>query len=359
MEDVIVCGAGPAGCAAAITISRASPTARILLLEAGSYPRPKVCGEFLSPEATALYQSLVADSNDLSSAIRIERVTFHSSAARATLRLPRPALSLTRNVLDHSLWCAASASQVECHEKTRVLHVRRLDDTFEVQTSRDLLQARAVINATGRWSELNNSIEGRTRLIGIKCHFETSEAGPAVCNLHFFPGGYLGRQPIAHNAVSASALVDASRFRNLQDVFSAVNLQDVTAEWKPTMDPITCPPIRFTTPQPTGDGCLNCGDAAAFIDPFAGDGISLALHSGVLAGRIALSGLSGTSIDDVAKLYCREYLTHFAGAFRYAARIRSFALSNSGWKRSLLINGLRFPPLAQAALLRTRASHFA
>jgi choline dehydrogenase-like flavoprotein len=47
--DLIVIGAGPAGCAAAITAARTG--ASVLLHERGHFPRHKVCGEFVSAES--------------------------------------------------------------------------------------------------------------------------------------------------------------------------------------------------------------------------------------------------------------------------------------------------------------------
>ena len=53
MFDTIVVGGGLAGCIAAITLARSHH--RVLLLEAKTYPHPKVCGEFLSPEVIPIF----------------------------------------------------------------------------------------------------------------------------------------------------------------------------------------------------------------------------------------------------------------------------------------------------------------
>ncbi|MGH9566287.1 MAG: FAD-dependent oxidoreductase, partial [Candidatus Angelobacter sp.] len=55
--DLIVVGGGPAGCACAITAARSG--ARVLLLEKETFPRHKVCGEFVSPESVRLLAALL------------------------------------------------------------------------------------------------------------------------------------------------------------------------------------------------------------------------------------------------------------------------------------------------------------
>ena len=76
------------------------------------------------------------------------------------------------------------------------------------------------------------------------------------------------------------------------------------------------------------------GDAAGFIDPFAGDGISLALQSGTLAAQSILPFLRGTiSLEQAHQQYRAEYRKRFAPAFRNAARLRS-ALAAPKWIRN-------------------------
>ncbi|HEY7805441.1 MAG TPA: FAD-dependent oxidoreductase, partial [Orrella sp.] len=50
-SDVLIVGAGPAGCAAAITLAQAGVD--VLLIDQHDFPRDKVCGDGLIPDAMA------------------------------------------------------------------------------------------------------------------------------------------------------------------------------------------------------------------------------------------------------------------------------------------------------------------
>ena len=56
MIDVIIAGAGPAGCVAAIVLARAG--VRVLVLDRARFPRPKLCGDSLNPGAVGLLDRL-------------------------------------------------------------------------------------------------------------------------------------------------------------------------------------------------------------------------------------------------------------------------------------------------------------
>src|SRR5437763_1811893 len=98
--DVAIIGAGPAGCAAAIAAARAG--ASVHLLERGPYPRHKVCGEFVSPEALALLRELLAQGPGasaqaaLAAAPRIARAHVFLGSAHFTARIEPAALSVAR-----------------------------------------------------------------------------------------------------------------------------------------------------------------------------------------------------------------------------------------------------------------------
>jgi flavin-dependent dehydrogenase len=97
------------------------------------------------------------------------------------------------------------------------------------------------------------------------------------------------------------------------------------------------------------------GDAAGFIDPFAGDGISLALHGGTLAAESLVPFFqSRCSLTQAHQQYRDTYHKRFAPAFRNAARLR-LALSAPTWLRSGLISLAGLRSVAGLVVRGTRA----
>src|SRR5258707_8474095 len=147
-------GAGPAGTAAAITASRAG--AHVLLLERGRFPRHKVCGEFVSAESLGLLRTLLASRHVplLDEAIRISQGRLFLDGRTVTTPIDPPAVSIARFDLDAALW----ESCIQCGTDARpatVVQAIAGDDPYRITTSGGAFQARAVINASGRWSNLS------------------------------------------------------------------------------------------------------------------------------------------------------------------------------------------------------------
>lgn len=319
--DLIVVGAGPAGSACAITAARAG--ARVLLLDKDQFPRHKVCGEFVSPESLQLLAWLLG-TDCFQEKPQIDRARIFSAGANVPLPISPPARSIPRFDLDRALVDAARRAGVEIHENTSIREVEA-SARFEVKSAETSFTARAVVNATGRWSQLtDHGAEPRKhKWIGVKGHFREGNPSPSV-DLYFFNGGYCGVQPVDRNTVNACAMVRADAARSLEEVFARQReLWQRSRGWEPVFAPITTSPLYFRRPQTESQGMLLAGDAAAFIDPFAGDGISLALHSGTLAGESLMPFLqSACSLEEVRRNYRAVYMKQFAPAFHNAARVR-------------------------------------
>jgi flavin-dependent dehydrogenase len=81
--------------------------------------------------------------------------------------------------------------------------------------------------------------------------------------------------------------------------------------------------LLFRNPQPVGNGVLMAGDAVAFVDPFVGDGISLALRSGTLAAQCLFLFFRGqSSLQGAAGAYGEAYQQQLASVFRASSKIR-------------------------------------
>ncbi len=350
--DLIVVGAGPAGSACSITAARAGM--RVLLLDKDVFPRQKVCGEFVSPESLRLLEWLLRG-EQFRGQPEVGRARIFSGRAVAGLLIAPPARSIPRFQLDAALLNAARNTGVEALENVTIRDVEQ-GATFRVTSGDQTFVARAVVNAAGRWSQLTQHAVGKdsAKWIGIKGHFQEANPSPSV-DLYFFDGGYCGVQPVGADTVNACAMIHANAARSLEEVFSLQpELYRRSRDWKPVFPAITTSPLYFRAPQTESRGMLLAGDAAAFIDPFAGDGISLALHSGTLAAESLQPFLQGgCGLQQAAQEYHRAYMEQFAPAFRNAARVRML-LSTPPPIRSMLVRLAGFKPFARALVNRTR-----
>lgn len=327
--DLVIVGGGPAGTSAAITAARAGK--RVLVLERGRFPRHKVCGEFVSAESHGLLagllrgtagERLVAEAPALGQA----RIFVDGKVLRAPVE--PAAFSLPRFLLDEALWKAAQAAGVECCGETVVRSVKEAA-AFEVECEGATFAADALIDATGRWSNLRTQPPPRgEKWIGVKAHFREAEPSQTT-DLYFFRGGYCGVQPVGVDAVNACALVRADVASTLEQVFTrSPELARRSRGWQMITEPVSTSPVFFRAPQPLRGRVICAGDAAGFIDPFAGDGIAIALRTGAQAATLEPAA------------YAAWYEREIVPAFRAAARLRKMlGLPSSVRKAALAVLG--------------------
>jgi flavin-dependent dehydrogenase len=362
--DLIVIGGGPAGTAAAITAARSG--VRVLLLEKGCFPRHKVCGEFVSAESLELLSILLAGCESslslLQRAPRIECARIFADDAALDVPVQPAAASIARFELDDALCRAAHSAGVEVRQQQAVQQVR---GARFVSTASHQFEARCIINATGRWSNLTNGdLENRAsrKWLGLKAHFLEPEPELSVA-LYFFKGGYCGVQPVTlegdhESRINVCAMVRTDFARSLPEVLSAhAALRQRSVNWQPLMSPIATFPLILGPPQPRRSGVLMAGDAAGFVDPFIGDGISLALRSGSLAAQSLKAFLDGkTSLEEAAREYHKAYSEEILPVFRASSNIRRlFALPRTVRSGLLKLFG-NAPALTRYLVHKTRAA---
>jgi menaquinone-9 beta-reductase len=350
--DLIVVGAGPAGSACAITAARAD--AKVLLLEKDHFPRQKVCGEFVSSESLGLLHGLLEDVR-FQSCARIASSRIFVDNKTLILPVTPAAQSIPRFDLDPALFAAARRAGVTAHEGILVSEVRQ-NDVFQVNTSAADYTARAVVNATGRWSKLTEfDVSGKDKWLGLKAHFNEPLPSQSV-DLYFFQGGYCGVTPIGPDSVNACAMVRADVAHTLEDVFAREpHLFERSRAWQPLFSAVTTSPLYFREPETESEGVFLAGDAAGFIDPFAGDGISLALQSGTLAAQSVIPFLRGSSsLEQAHRDHQAAYRKRFAPAFRNAARLRR-AFAAPKWARTAALAFANVPAVGKLLVRSTRA----
>ena len=360
MYDLIIIGGGPAGTAAAITASRGG--AHVLLLERGRFPRHKVCGEFVSAESLELLGALLASPHVslLRDAVRIPRSRVFLDGRVLQARIRPPSASIARLDLDAALWQSATSAGAETRQQQAVQSISGAGP-FRVVTSDGEFEARAVINASGRWSNLNRASEAAAvKWLGVKAHFAEASPRDSV-DLYFFDGGYCGVQPVdcsgnGSGRVNAAAMVRADVASTLAEVFSKHPALLVRSRhWQPLSDPVTTSPLMFRVPQPVRDGILLAGDAAGFVDPFVGDGISLALRSGALAAECLLGFFrKNVSLADAEANYQAAYQRRFVPIFKASSKIRRMLRLPRALRKPLLFILESTPAFTEYLVTRTR-----
>ena len=330
--DLAVIGGGPAGTSAAITAARAG--ARVLLLERGRLPRQRVCGEFVSAESLTLLAELLAGSAPmlLSSTLRIPEARLFFDGHCVCTQIDPPGASIARFDLDFALWQAAEQAGINARLETKVESVAGAGP-FTLRTQTEEFQARAVVNASGRWSNLrsahsDSAADRKEKWLGLKAHFFEPSPNPSV-DLYFFEGGYCGVQPLElagsrEDRINACAMVRSDVARSLPEVFAQnAELHARAGNWQPLMEPVSTSPLIFREPEAVENGVLMAGDAAAFVDPFIGDGISLALRSGALASECLVPFFkSEISLAEAALQYRQHYRDRLLPVFRHSSQLR-------------------------------------
>jgi menaquinone-9 beta-reductase len=361
LYDVVVLGGGPAGSSTAITAARAG--ARVLLLDRDRFPRNKVCGEFLSATAVPVLRSLLRNGSEnlIDKALRIQRVNIFSGSKTASSPVAPAALSIARWDLDQALRCEASHSGVDVLEQVTVRSVQG-GGPFEVSADSDVFRCRAVIQATGRWSNLDRAesrpSDGSPKWLGVKAHF-TGEPAADSTDLYFFDGGYCGVQPVnllsnEESRLNVCAVVRADCATSLPEVFARSRLLSARSE-KLTLagKPVTTFPLLFRKPRPVQGNVFCTGDAAGFIDPFVGNGISLALRSGALCGSIVAQFVAGHfELEQALSRYETAYREQLLHSFRAASFVRRSFFGLPEMLRTGLLAASRFAPSATRPDLR-------
>ncbi|WP_435017869.1 NAD(P)/FAD-dependent oxidoreductase [Tundrisphaera sp. TA3] len=305
--DVAIAGAGLAGASLALALARGG--AKVALLDPGTFPRDKLCGEFLSPECWGVLDRIgLAGAVERSGYRPIRRVRLSTPAGRIldaeiAGEDGSPGIGLGRSTLDNLLLAAARAEGVEVFEATRVGGPWVEDGRVAGLRARGAeagefaIRARVAVAADGRHSGLvkqAGTTRGRSwfrpRLFGLKRHLSVGEPGlddgPGVVGLHLVPGGYGGTCRIEGTATNLCALLPESAVRARRGDLGRVAAECLgrnprlarllggstpAGEWK------TVAGVRVQVSTPALPGLLFAGDAQGTVDPLGGQGMTMAL----------------------------------------------------------------------------------
>ncbi len=359
--DVVIAGGGPAGASAAIHL--AMQGARVLVAEQKRFPRAKLCGEFISPECLGHFERLgVMDRMTEAGGAQLTETRFYTRSGRS-VNVPSEwfggasasALGLSRAEMDARLLARARAAGVEVLEEAQA--VRVLTEAGRVRglsfrKDGRVLEVNSLValDATGRARSLARLAEReetdgrrartrRPRLVAFKAHLEEARGAARHCEIYFYRGGYGGLNRV-ENELSNLCFIARARdvracggdaLRVMREVLMKNQRAAQTLEHARVQSDWLAVALegfgrRAIVPAA---GLLAIGDAAAFIDPFTGSGMLMALESGELAARVVARHLGalrgGASFEGVDADYRALYRKTFGARLRVCAMMRRAA----------------------------------
>jgi flavin-dependent dehydrogenase len=212
-------------------------------------------------------------------------------------------LSLTRRVLDEALLERAARAGARLRRGVRATALAREGDGWSVATAGEELRAETVLLATASTTCAAGGarLGARTtswasRAIGVS---RGPEALAGLVELHLFPGGYAGLQPVEGGRANLCLVVRRAAFSALGgwDVLLAhllaasPSLAGRMAGAVPCDGrPLAIAAIPYGLVADRSEGIWRLGDQAAVIPSFTGEGMSLALHGARAAAEAILAG---------------------------------------------------------------------
>ncbi len=358
--EILILGGGLAGLVAAIELGKKY---KVLLLEKDTYPRHRVCGEYVSNEVLPYLQSIGVDpiANRAKKINKFQISTHNGNLVNSDL--PLGGFGMSRYALDALLFKKASAvATIKFETCTEIIFK---NNEFLVAT-KEGIQYRSihVIGAFGKRSNLDkvlnrNFMQQKSSWLAVKGHY-SYPFPDAIVALHNFEGGYCGLSKTETDAVNACYLTTYNSFKKVKNV---TEFQQKVMSENPFLahffenaiplfeEPLTISQISFKDKAPVENHVFMIGDAAGLIHPLCGNGMAMAIHSGKLLSEIFLS----TTLNDrsnLENLYSKKWTQVFSRRLQTGRRIQNILLRPALAKATFSIAKL-FPSVVPKIIKKT------
>jgi flavin-dependent dehydrogenase len=352
-SKVVIAGAGPAG--ASLAIRLANFGIETILIERERFPRQKLCGEFISPECFGHFKTLgVLEDMLAAGGDRIVETRFFESGGKS-IAVPSNwfgqgdfALSLSRAEMDNQLLIRAKKVGVAVFEETSITDLESVDGRVVAIRTRDAngnvsgIEADLFVDATGRsrilsklFEKKHNAVQQHIKpgLIGFKAHLRDVDLNKGLCEIYSFPGGYAGLSHVENGLSNLCFLIKAATVRSvgsdaaklvqqvvIRNKRAAVTLREAEA----SSDWLAVSIDSFGTKSTAAaTNLFTVGDAAAFIDPFTGSGMVMALESASVLAETIFANPGST--ERIAIEYQTAYRKRFSNRLRVCSLLRRTA----------------------------------
>ena len=205
--DVIIIGGGLAGLCNAIHLSKFGKS--VLLIEKNSYPKHKVCGEYISNEVLLYLNYLDCNPFEFG-AVKIDNFQLSTTNNKLiSAKLPLGGFGISRFTLDFELSKKAITNGVVILQDA-VLNINFKDEKFKVATKENnTFTSKIAIGSFGKRSTLDvqlnrKFIQKKSPYLGIKLHVKGNHQKDIVA-LHNFKDGYCGAVSYTHLTLPTKA----------------------------------------------------------------------------------------------------------------------------------------------------------
>lgn len=324
-SKVVIIGGGLAGLTAAIHLRKLDIP--VTLIEKNSYPKDKVCGEYISNEVIPYFQWLNITVEDLKPT-HINKLQFSTISGKTiNTVLPLGGFGISRYALDNFLFQKAVADGCHViHESVENIHFD--NNVFTIKTSAEtMIKSDIVLGAFGKRSNIDiqldrNFIQQKSHWLAVKAHYEGNFSNDVV-GLYNFNGGYCGVSKVENNRINICYLASYETFKNHKhsDLFQKEvleqnpHLKDIFQNTKLIFEkPLTISQISFEPKLPVEKHILMIGDTAGLIHPLCGNGMAMAIQSAKIAVE-AIDDYIHQRIKTRAQLE-KKYTQHWNQTFK-------------------------------------------
>ncbi|MCD6289814.1 MAG: geranylgeranyl reductase family protein [Anaerolineae bacterium] len=372
--DVLIVGAGPAGSAAATRLAQEGWD--VLLVDKAHFPREKTCGDGLTPRAIAALRTLgVLDQV----AARAHRVTgarlispsgyqLHIRFADYLDELPPYGLIIPRLYLDDLLRQHAIGQGARFLSGCKVTGPRRDHGSQVVLGRRNgeriTLHARLIILATGAHLSLLRAFGFLNHVPSMvpaaRAYWDGLQDPKDAFEFYFdrrLRPGYAWLFPVGDGRANVGVGLFPTGHgrplfttRLLSILLNGHSLLRDRLRRAHRATPIKGYPLRtdFPSHPVVQENVMVIGEACGLVNPVTGEGIDLAIESGLLAAEIANEALHhlGDHFTVMLCRYERELHRRFAALFRGMRSLLRLAMGRRALD-ILIRKGARHPELAR------------
>lgn len=369
--DVIIVGGGPAGSAIGWSLARKGVS--VAILERATFPREKVCGDFVEPAGLRILAAMGCEPA-LNTAQRLpittNRVYFGPRLGyqgdipyyEGGHGLPKHGYIIPRHELDTVLLQCAETASAKVMQGVAALEVSREGEVMAVRTrgasGDSTLHGRIVIGADGVESTVARCAGLRRvdrRHIGIsqRAYIDNIEVDGGEASIWFdedqVPGyGWMfpmsgGRANVGVGMLSESChRFDLSVPQAFAESVRRLRLRHP----KCAKARLASRPIGGVVKMYGGidrnhfDGGLLIGDAGSFVDPMTGEGITQGMESALIASRTVMDALEQGRFDAATlSRFEQDYRAYFDPSMLYlglcAVMMRNWHFRKFWWRSTL------------------------